>query len=169
MHDIERTFYNNSITAFEKMRMSLFLSAPVPATLEPSCCLIPIMGGSVSAGFPSPADDWIEDRVDLNQRFVPHPEATFFFRVCGDSMVSPMAERSIPDKATLIVDRSREAKHDDIVVAILNDEFTVKRLYRRGNRVALIAENPAYPPIVLNEEQELSIWGVVTAWIMEPR
>ncbi|SFN44497.1 DNA polymerase V [Formivibrio citricus] len=111
----------------------------------------------------------MEDRVDLNRRFVPHPEATFFFRVCGDSMVSPIAERSIPDKATLIVDRSREAKHDDIVVAILNDEFTVKRLYRRGNRLALIAENPAYPPIVLNEEQELSIWGVVTAWIMEPR
>lgn len=116
-----------------------------------------------------PADDWVEDRVDFNQRFVPHPEAAFFFRVCGDSMVSPIAERSIPDKATLIVDRSREAKHDDIVVAILNDEFTIKRLYQRGNRLALIAENPAYPPIVLNEEQELSIWGVATAWIMEPR
>ncbi len=149
--------------------MTSFLLGPAPALRDPTERLIAVMGSSVSAGFPSPAEDWVEDRVDLNRRFVTHPEATFFFRVSGDSMVSPQPERSIPNKATLIVDRSREAQHDDIVVAILDDEFTVKRLYQRGKRLALIAENPAYAPIVLNEEQELKIWGVVTAWIMEPR
>jgi len=149
--------------------MPTSLSGPLPAQPSPSAVLLPVMGCSVSAGFPSPAEDWVEDRVDLNQRFVHHPEATFFFRVNGDSMTSQHPERSIPNNATLIVDRSREAKHDDIVVAILDDEFTVKRLHRRGKRLALIAENPAYPPIVLNEEQELNIWGVVTAWIMEPQ
>lgn len=145
------------------------LLGPLSAHTDPSRLLLPVMGGSVSAGFPSPAEDWVEDRVDLNQRYVHHPEATFFFRVNGDSMVSPSPERSIPNNATLIVDRSREAKHDDIVVAILDDEFTVKRLYRRGKRLALIPENPTYPPIVLNEDQELNIWGVVTAWVMEPQ
>lgn len=149
--------------------MHATLSGPVAALPDPHQVLIPVMGGSVSAGFPSPAEDWVEDRLDLNQRFVPHPEATFFFRVNGDSMVSPHPERSIPNNATLIVDRAREAKHDDIVVAILDDEFTIKRLYRRGKRLALIAENPAYAPIVLNDGQELNIWGVVTAWIMEPQ
>lgn len=145
------------------------LLGPLSMHTDPSCFMIPVMGGSVSAGFPSPAGDWEEDRVDLNQRYVQHPEATFFFRVNGDSMVSQTPERSIPNNATLIVDRAREAKHDDIVVAILDDEFTVKRLYRRGKRLALIAENPAYSDIVLNEEQQLNIWGVVTAWIVEPR
>lgn len=149
--------------------MSKTFHGPIPAELAPPIVLLSIMGGSVSAGFPSPAEDWVEDRADLNQRYVHHPEATFFFRVCGDSMVSPDPERSIPNSAHLIIDRSLEAKHNDIVVAILDDELTVKRLYRRGGKLALIAENAAYPPIVLNEGQELNIWGVVTAWIVEPR
>ncbi|MBS1154452.1 MAG: lexA 1 [Proteobacteria bacterium] len=84
-------------------------------------------------------------------------------------MVSTIPERSIPPGAMLIVDRGREAKHDDIVVAMLDGDYTLKRLYRRGTQLALIAENRAYPPIVLNEGQELGIWGVVTAWIMEPQ
>ena len=149
--------------------MSQFLSGPFSAAQSPAAYLLPFMSCKVSAGFPSPADDWVEDRVDLNQRFVAHPEATFFFRVSGDSMVSPTPERSIPNGAILIVDRAREARHDDIVIAVLDDEFTVKRLFRRGAQLALIAENPAYAPITLREEQELNIWGVVTAWIMEPQ
>ena len=72
-------------------------------------------------------------------------------------------------RATLIVDRALSAKHDDIVVAVIDSDFTVKRLYCRNKRLALIAENPAYPPIVIGDEQELSIWGVVTAWIVRPR
>lgn len=149
--------------------MSLLLHSPLPAVLEPQRLFLPIMGVSVSAGFPSPAEDWAEERVDLNQRYVQHPEATFYFTVSGDSMVSAIAERSIPDGATLIVDRALSAKHDDIVVAVIDSDFTVKRLFCRGCRLALIAENPVYPPIVIGDEQELSIWGVVTAWIARPQ
>jgi len=149
--------------------MSLYLHPPAPAMPEPPLLLIPLMGVSVSAGFPSPAEDWAEERVDLNVRYVQHAEATFYFTVSGDSMVSPIAEHSIPDGATLIVDRALSAKHGDIVVAVIDNDFTVKRLYCRNKRLALLAENPAYPPIVLGEEQELSIWGVVTAWIVRPR
>ncbi|MDR3410038.1 MAG: translesion error-prone DNA polymerase V autoproteolytic subunit [Formivibrio sp.] len=149
--------------------MPCFLPGPTPAQLDPLIHLIPLMEVPVPAGFPSPAEDWVEDRVDLNQRFVRHPEATFFFRVSGDSMVSPNPERTILNGATLIVDRAREVKHDDIVVAIIEGEFTVKRLYRRGDKLALIAENTSYPPLVLGEAQELNVWGVVTAWIVQPR
>ena len=149
--------------------MSLHLHPPIPAALEPQLLLLPLMGVSVSAGFPSPAEDWAEERVDLNLRYVQHAEATFYFTVSGDSMVSPIAERSIPDGATLIVDRALSAKHDDIVVAVIDSDFTVKRLYCKGKRLALVAENPAYLPIVIGDEQELSIWGVVTAWIVRPR
>lgn len=84
-------------------------------------------------------------------------------------MVSPFPERTIPDGATLIVDRAREAKHDDIIVAVLEGDFTVKRLYHRNNKLALIAENALYPPLVIKESQELTVRGVVTAWIVEPQ
>ncbi|MBS1155480.1 MAG: peptidase and domain protein [Proteobacteria bacterium] len=149
--------------------MKQILHGLFAAALTPSRLLLPVVGNKVPAGFPSPAEDWAEERTDLNQRYVPHPETTYFIQVCGDSMTSPIAERSIPNNAMLIVDRGREAKHNDIVVALLDDEYTVKRLYQRGNRLALLAENPSYQPMVLNEGQELGIWGVVTAWIMEPQ
>jgi len=145
--------------------MSTSLVGPLPAHPVPSHQLVPLAGVAVPAGFPSPADDWTEDRVDLNQHFVPNPEATFFFRVKGDSMWGSDPDRSIPDGATLIVDRSKEAHHGDVVVAVVDGGFTVKRLYRRGSRVALIAENPRYRPIELHDGQELLVWGVVTAWI----
>lgn len=148
--------------------MESHLLGPWAAHAQPASCLVPLMGVSVPAGFPSPAEDWVEDRVDLNQRFVAHPEATFFFTVSGDSMVSPDPERSIANGATLIVDRAREARHGDIVVAVLDGDFTVKRLFWRGNRVALVPENQTYPSIVLQDGQDLNIWGVVTAWITVP-
>lgn len=149
--------------------MADFLLGPVSASPNPAGMALPVIGVSIPAGFPSPAEDWFEERLDLNERYVRHPESTFFFRVSGDSMQSHDPARSIADGATLIVDRRREARHDDIVVAVLDNDFTVKRLHARGSRLALLAENPAYPAIELREEQELTIWGVVTAWIMEPR
>ncbi|WP_155845422.1 LexA family protein [Chitinilyticum aquatile] len=149
--------------------MIAFLHGPFAVSASPVALSCPVMGVAVPAGFPSPAEDWAEDRLDLNRRFIAHPESTFFFRVSGDSMVSPDPCRTIADGATLVVDCRREARHDDIVVAVIDNDFTVKRLYARGQRLALIAENPAFPPIVLCEEQELSIWGVVVAWFMEPR
>ncbi|QLG88333.1 translesion error-prone DNA polymerase V autoproteolytic subunit [Chitinibacter bivalviorum] len=149
--------------------MSSFLHGPFAAHQNPVLCYLPFVDVAVPAGFPSPASDWAEDRVDLNQRYVPHPEATFYFTVSGDSMIGPVSGRSIPDGATLIVDRAREAVHGDIVVAVIDGDFTVKRLYQRHGRLALMAENPAYPPLVLGDEQELLIWGVVTAWIARPQ
>ena len=115
-------------------------------------------GWAVPAGFPSPAADHTRKRVDLNEHLIRNKEATFLFRVKGDSMIGA----GIFEGDTLLVDRSIEAKHNHIVLAVLNNEFTVKRLYRRGGSIKLLAENPIYPPRVIKGEEELTIWGVVT-------
>ncbi|WP_283150491.1 LexA family protein [Silvimonas soli] len=149
--------------------MEALLFGPAAAHLAPPIQLIPLAGTRVPAGFPSPADDWTEERVDLNQRYVTHPEATFYFTVAGDSMSGTDPARSIPDGATLIVDRALQAEHGAVVVAVIDGDFTVKRLFSRRGRIALIPENPAYPVIELAEGQELAIWGVVTAWVHQAR
>ncbi len=112
----------------------------------------------VAAGFPSPAADHTRKRIDLNEHLIRNKEATFIFRVKGDSMNGI----GIYEGDELLVDRSIEAKHGNIVLAVLNNDYTVKRLYRRGGVVKLIAENPIYPPIVVKDGEELVIWGVVT-------
>ena len=133
-----------------------------PATILPLQKAIsrtfPLMAHRVPAGFPSPAGDYVERRIDLNQELVQHPEATFFLRAQGNSMI----DAGISDGDTLIVDRAIEASHDHIVIAAVDGEFTVKRLWRHGGRVRLVAENPDFPPIELNDGQEMAIWGVVT-------
>ncbi|WP_245575029.1 LexA family protein [Chitinilyticum litopenaei] len=135
----------------------------------PPLLALPRLDTLVPAGFPSPAEDWADERVDLNRLLVRDPESTFFLAVSGDSMCGSDPARSIPDGALLVVDRTRQAVHDDIVVALIDNDFTVKRLFRRGRHLALVAENPAYLPLVAGEGQEIAIWGVVTAWIMRPR
>ena len=120
--------------------------------------MLELCGWTVLAGFPSPAADHSQKRIDLNDHLVRNPEATFLFRVKGDSMTGA----GIFEGDTLVVDRSLEAKHNDIVLAVLHSEFTVKRLYRRGGVVKLVAENPLYPPRVLKPDEELTVWGVVT-------
>jgi DNA polymerase V len=112
----------------------------------------------VSAGFPSPAADHTQKRIDLNEHLIRNKEATFLFRVKGDSMINA----GIFENDTLLVDRSIEARHNSIVLALINHEFTVKRLYHRGGVVKLMAENPIYPPILIKAGEELSVWGVVT-------
>jgi len=112
----------------------------------------------VPAGFPSPAADYAHKRIDLNEHLIRNKEATFVFRVKGDSMNGV----GINEGDELLVDRSIEARHGHIVIAVLNGEFTVKRLYSRGGVVKLIPENPRYPTIVLKDGQELAVWGVVT-------
>ena len=112
----------------------------------------------VPAGFPSPAADHTQKRIDLNDHLIRNKEATFIFKVKGDSMVGA----GIYEGDALVIDRSIEAKHNNIVLAVLNNEFTVKRLYKRGGVVKLVAENNLYPPIVVKSGEELSIWGVVT-------
>ena len=133
------------------------LEGPVAASESPPCLYLPLGLGSVSAGFPSPAEDYADRRLDLNQYLVRNPVSTFFFKVRGDSM----QDAQIFDGEVLVVDRSIEACHGHIVVAFVNGERLVKRLYRRGGRVALLAENKAYPPLVLTDGAELEIWGVV--------
>jgi len=119
----------------------------------------PLYSHSVSAGFPSPADDYIEDRLDLNELLISNKPATFFLRVKGDSMVNA----GIHHGDIIVVDRSVQAVHRSIVVAVVDGELTVKRLITRSGVTELHAENPKYAPICLQEGQELTIWGVVTS------
>lgn len=111
----------------------------------------------VSAGFPSPAADHEERRLDINEYLVRNPISTFFFPVQGDSMEGGQ----IFDGDVLVVDRSVKASHGSVVVAFIDGERLVKRLWNRGGRVALVAENPAYPPLEIREGSELVVWGVV--------
>lgn len=112
----------------------------------------------VSAGFPSPADDYVEGALDLNAYLVRHPAATFMVRVSGDSMIGA----GIAEGDILIVDRSEEAADGRIVVAVLDGEMTVKRLHVRKGQLVLRPENPNYAELVIREGQEAQVWGVVT-------
>jgi DNA polymerase V len=108
-------------------------------------------------GFPSPAADYVESGVDLNDYLVKHRVSTFIFDVCGESM----RHAGIFDGDRIVVDRSVEAGHGAIVVVVLNGEYTVKRLHARGDGVELRAANPGYPPVFVREGEELVIFGVV--------
>lgn len=119
---------------------------------------LPIDTVKVSAGFPSPAADYEERRLDINEYLVPNPVSTFFFPVQGDSMQGA----EIFDGDILVVDRSINPRHGHIVIAFVNGDRLVKRLYVRNGRVALLAENTAYPVLEMCEGTELVIWGVVT-------
>ena len=118
---------------------------------------IPFFTMRVSAGFPSPAQDYVEKALDLNELCIKHPAATYFVRVEGESMI----EAGILDGDILVVDRSLTANHGDIVIAELSGEMTVKQLELRP-QVRLVARNNAYPAIENLEESELAIFGVVT-------
>jgi len=119
---------------------------------------LPLFGTKVSAGFPSPSDDYMERKLDLNEYLIKHPAATFFVRATGNSMIGA----GIHPDDILVVDRSLEAKHGKIVIVAINGELTVKRLSKLDGKVSLMPENAEYPPIDLNENQDIHIWGVVT-------
>ena len=112
----------------------------------------------VSAGFPSPADDYIENRLDLNKHLIHHPAATFFVKVKGDSMV----EAGIHSGDILIVDRSLEATDKRVVIAVIDGELTVKRIRKIEGKIFLIPENRDYRPIEITDAMNFEIWGVVT-------
>jgi len=118
----------------------------------------PLLLNNVQAGFPSPADDHIDSKLDLNEFLIKHPSATFFVKAAGDSMT----DAGINEGDILIVDRSVDAKSNDIIVASLCGEFTLKRLIINGEKVYLKPENPKYNLIEINEDSLFSIWGVVT-------
>ena len=136
----------------------------LPCRLAP-LQLTPMYSHSISAGFPSPADDYIEDRLDLNELLINNKPATFFLRVKGDSMLNA----GIHHGDIIVVDRSLQAGHRSIVVAVVDGELTVKRLITRNGSAELHAENPKYAPICLQEGQELTIWGVVTSSVHQVR
>ena len=119
---------------------------------------IPIFLSGVQAGFPSPAEDYIEKHLDLNDLVVKHPAATFFVRVEGNSM----RDAGIHPGDIIVVDRSLEAAHDKIIVAVINSEFTVKRMKITQKGVYLVPENPSFPQIEITPGTDFQVWGVVT-------
>ncbi|MGZ4992695.1 MAG: LexA family protein [Methylobacter sp.] len=129
----------------------------VPAQ-HPSKLPLPLFTGKVAAGFPSPADDYVDKTLDLNELLVQKPAATFFARAQGDSMRGA----GIHPNDILVIDRSIEAVPGKIVVCALNGELTVKRLVKDGEYWKLHAENPAYPDIPIHDDLALVVWGVVT-------
>jgi DNA polymerase V len=120
-----------------------------------------MVAGSVRAGFPSPADDFAVKRHDLNELLITHPVATFFWRARGLSML----QAGIGDGDILVVNRALEARHRDIVVAEVDNDFTVKFLYKRAGRIKLTAADPTFPDILLQDGQTLVVCGVVTCAI----
>lgn len=128
---------------------------------DPSQLHLPLFLETIPAGFPSPAQDFVEARLDLNQLIVQRPEATFMLRVQGQSL----RDANIHDGDIVVVDRSIEARHGHVVIAEVVGGFTVKILWRRSGQVRLMAANPAYRPIDFAEGMELVIFGVVT-WVL---
>jgi DNA polymerase V len=119
---------------------------------------VPLASSSVSAGFPSPAEDYLEHPLDLNAYVTEHPEATFFVKVQGDSMLYG----HIHDGDILVVDKSLEVRPGQVVIAALHGEMVVKRLQYMQGKYMLMPENPAFKPIEITEDFDCLIWGVVT-------
>lgn len=124
---------------------------------------LPLYSHKVVAGFPSPADDYIETRLDLNDKLIHNQSATFLLTVQGDSM----KKIGIGDGDILVVDRSLTPEDGKIVIAALDGELTVKRLSIKSTGTWLVPENDHYPPIPVKEESDITIWGVVTATIKQ--
>ena len=121
----------------------------------------PLFESVVPAGFPSIAEDYVDGALNLNELLIEHPAATFFVRVSGDSMVNA----GIHTDDILIVDRALTPTNNKIVIARINDELTVKRFCREGDKVILYPDNPEFEPIVITSSMDFEVWGVVTCVI----
>jgi len=141
-------------------RMLDFYSADVSTGLE-----LPLASSEISAGFPSPADDHLELKLDLNRALVRHPNATFYGRVKGYSMVGA----GIEEGDLLVIDKSLEPKEGDIAVCFLDGEFTVKRIGRQDGGLCLLPANEGFEPIPVTGESDFLVWGVVTYVIHKTR
>lgn len=122
---------------------------------------LPLFLESVSAGFPSPADDYLEGKLDLNKHLIKNPAATFFVRVTGDSMI----DAGIHSGDILVVDRSLTPKNGSIVIAIIDSELIVKRMQLIKNKIFLVPENPKFETIEISGEMNFEVWGVVSTVI----
>lgn len=119
---------------------------------------LPLYLATVPAGFPSPAEDYIDRKLDLNEHLVRHPAATFFVRADGDSM----RDAGVASGDILVVDRAVTPQNGHIVIAALDGELTVKRLRRENGRLFLMPDNPDYAPVEVSPEASFEVWGVVT-------
>lgn len=119
---------------------------------------LPLFLTPVRAGFPSPASDYIEAKLDLNEYLVKHPSATYFLKVVGDSMTG----LGIHSGDIVIADRSLDVVNHSVVIAIVEGEFTVKRLSRHKGKLYLVPANPDYQPLEITPEMDFAVWGVVT-------
>jgi len=137
-----------------------FYAADVTTSLE-----LPLFAAGVTAGFPSPAEDYVEIALDLNKELVKHPAATFYARVKGSSMV----DAGIEDGDLLVIDKALDPKDGDIAVCFIDGEFTVKRLSIRKEGVYLVPANDEFKPIRITEENEFLVWGIVAFVIHKPR
>ena len=133
-----------------------FLFYTVP--LISSSVQLPLSSDKVNAGFPSPAENYVEGKLDLNQLLIKNPPATFLVKVSGDSMTGA----GIYPNDILVVDRSLEVKSKDIVIAVIDREFTVKRLIKDEDSITLIPANSKYKPIIISDTMDFEVWGVVT-------
>ncbi|HEY8562532.1 MAG TPA: translesion error-prone DNA polymerase V autoproteolytic subunit [Pyrinomonadaceae bacterium] len=135
-----------------------FVSGRAHLIEKPDSILIPLALCRASCGFPSPADDYIEKVIDLNQELIRHPFSTFLVRAEGDSMI----DAGILDESVLIVDRMVEAQSGDIVVARIGDEMCVKELFiDDAGKVLLMPKNENYKPIEITAEMDFEVWGKV--------
>lgn len=123
---------------------------------------IPLAESTVHAGFPSPADDFLEGSLDLNSLVIKHPEATFFSRVEGDSM----KDEGITEGDILVVDKAVEPYDGCLAVAYIDGEFTLKRVRMEPDRILLVPANPNYPTIEIATGQDFAVWGVVK-WVIK--
>jgi DNA polymerase V len=137
----------NNPSAFEIFSCDIQSKTPLPSFLN-----------KVAAGFPSPAEDYLDRKLDLNDLLVKNPAATFFVKVAGNSMINA----GIKSGDYLIIDRSIEPKDKRIVVAIINGEFTVKRIHKQGDKLFLDPENDSFTPIEIKEDMDFQVWGTVT-------
>ena len=154
MYNIEKTketlILNGHYLPCEDIELLNLSSDKLPINL-------PLYSCKISAGFPSPADDHLEKNLDLNSYLIKNPTATFFVRVNGDSMINA----GIHDNDILIVDRSLKPTHGKIVIAVVDGQMTVKRLYKQSGKLFLIPENKNFKPIEITENMSMEIWGVV--------
>ncbi|MDE5629946.1 MAG: translesion error-prone DNA polymerase V autoproteolytic subunit [Muribaculaceae bacterium] len=144
-----------------KLNISLEIFTPDMSTSMP----LPYADAGIQAGFPSPAQDYISESIDLNTMIVRHPSSTFYGRVSGDSMI----EEGIEPGDLLVIDRSLEPEDGDLTVCCLDGEFTLKRIRLRPGAVWLIPSNESFDPILVTPENRFEVWGVVTHTIKNNR
>ena len=146
----------NKISESEELE---FYSAETTTELK-----IPLFESGVSAGFPSPADDYLDLPIDLNEFLIKHPAATFYVRVKGNSMEGA----GIRNGDLLIVDRAEEPRNKSIVLGVIDGEFTVKRSKKKGSELYLMPDNPEFKPIKIDDNMDFQVWGVVTYVVHKP-